>query len=351
MGGRRREMKAVSVVVPCYNVSSYLEKCINHLLQQTIGIENIEIILVDDASTDNGATLDIIMKYEREYRDTVIAVSLEENMRQGGARNIGVSHATGEYLIFCDADDWLMPEALEHLYDAAQEYDADVVEFRIKNVRDHKMQIDTVEKGEGSFLTEIDTEQMRRMFLVWVDERLTLGSQKKLYRLSMLKENKIRFVEHRIFEEPSFVVPVRLFEKRHYFLDEELYICFLSPHSSMRGDWGEHKWDNPHVWRHLVKDLEARGLLKRYYSEMEYLFMSWGFGLSIRMVLQKGYVLTKDELSFLIDMVEEMFPNVRKNKYLMVGQDSWDSLMLTVLDLEITDESVKVINDILNKYV
>ena len=343
-------MKAVSVVVPCYNASNYLEKCINHLLQQTIGVENIEIILVDDASTDNGATLDIIMKYEQEYGDTVIAVSLEKNMRQGGARNIGISHATGEYLIFCDADDWLMPEALEHLYDAAREYDADVVEFRIKDIMDHRIEIDIVEKGKGSFLTEIDTEKKRKEFLLQVDEKLSLGSQKKLYRLSMLKENQIRFVEHRIFEEPSFMVPVRIFEKRHYFLDEELYICFLSPYSSMRGDWGEHKWDNPHVWRHLVNDLEARGLLKEYYSELEYLFMSWGFGLSIRMALQKGYVLTKDELGFLIDMVAEMFPGVRKNKYLREERDPWDSLMLTVLDMEITEESVKVINNILHKY-
>lgn len=343
-------MKAVSVVVPCYNASYYLEKCIDHLLQQTIGVENIEIILVDDASTDNGATLDIIMKYEQEYGDTVIAVSLEKNMRQGGARNIGISHATGEYLIFCDADDWLMPEALEHLYDAAREYGADVVEFRIKDIMDHRIEIDIVEKGKGSFLTEIDTEKKRKEFLVQVDDRLSLGSQKKLYRLSMLKENQIRFVEHRIFEEPSFMVPVRLFEKRHYYLDEELYICFLSPYSSMRGDWGEHKWDNPHVWRHLVNDLEDRGLLKEYYSELEYLFMSWGFGLSIRMALQKGYVLTKDELRFLIDMMAEMFPNIRKNKYLKESQSTWDSLMLTVIDMEITDESVKVINDILGKY-
>lgn len=343
-------MKAVSVVVPCYNASYYLDKCVGHLLQQTIGIENIEIILVDDASTDNGATFDIIMKYEQEYPDTVVVVSLEENMRQGGARNIGISYAAGEYLIFCDADDWLLPEALEHLYGAAKEYDADVVEFRIKNIRDHRIKVNAIEKGDSSFLTEIDTEEARKKFLIQNDERLSLGSQKKLYRLSMLKENQIRFAEHRIFEEPSFMVPVRLFERRHYFLDEALYICFLSPYSSMRGDWGEHKWDNPHVWMHLVKDLKGRGLLAKYYSELEYLFWEWGFGLSIRMALQKGYVLTKEELIFLTDMLLGTFPTVRKNKYFK-KQSAWDSLMLTVLDMEITDESVQVINDILRKYI
>lgn len=344
-------MKKVSVVVPCYNAALYLEKCIEHLIDQTIGVDNIEVILVDDASTDSGATSEIIMKYEQEYPDTIIAVSLEENMRQGGARNIGISYASGEYLIFCDADDWLMPEALEHLYEAAQEYDADVVEFLIKNIRDHGIDIETTEKGNGSFLTEIDTEEKRKKFLIRVDNMLSLGSQKKLYKLSMLKENQIRFVEHRIFEEPSFVVPVRLLEKRHYFLDEALYICYLSPVSSVRGDWGEHKWDNPHVWRHLMNDLDARGLLQKYYAELEYLFMKGAFGLSVRMALQKGYVLMKDELIFLIDMVMQIFPDGKNNMYLKEEQGGWDSLMMKVLDMEITDESVKVINDILKKYV
>ena len=103
-------MKKVSVVVPCYNASMYLDKCLEYLLHQTIGIENIEIILVNDASTDDGATWGLITKYEQNYPDTIIAVNLEENLRQGGARNVGVSYASGEYHIFCDAEDWVLHE-------------------------------------------------------------------------------------------------------------------------------------------------------------------------------------------------------------------------------------------------
>lgn len=344
-------MKAVSVVVPCYNASWYLEKCINHLLKQTIGLDTMEIVLIDDASTDGGATLDIIMKYEHRYPDTIVAVSLKENLRQGGARNVGISYSGGQYLIFCDADDWLMPGALEHLYKAAEEFEADVVECRIKNIKNHRIEVDTIEKGSGSFLSEIVTEEDRRKFLISTDDKLSLGSQKKLYRLSMLKENHIRFVEHRIFEEPSFVVPVRLVEKRHYFLDEELYICFLSPSSSMRGEWGEHKWDNPYVWQHLICELKDRELFWKYYPELEYMFLEWGFGLSVRLILQKGYVLTGEEMSSLIDMTTELFPNIRQNRYRMENQTAWNSLMTTLLDMEITEESIKVINEILRKYV
>lgn len=77
-------MKKVSVVVPCYNAAKYLRKCVEYLLHQTIGIENIEIILVNDASTDDGETWELITEYEIRYPDTIIAVCLEQNLRQGG---------------------------------------------------------------------------------------------------------------------------------------------------------------------------------------------------------------------------------------------------------------------------
>lgn len=92
--------KKVSVVVPCYNAARYLKKCTEYLLCQTIGIENMEVILVDDASTDDGETWKVITEFEARYPDSILAVSLGQNMRQGGARNVGVSYASGEYLVF-----------------------------------------------------------------------------------------------------------------------------------------------------------------------------------------------------------------------------------------------------------
>ena len=83
-------MKKVSVIVPCYNAARYLNKCIDQLLCQTIGINNIEIILVDDASADEGETKKVIQGYEQRFSETITAVFLENNMRQGGARNVGM---------------------------------------------------------------------------------------------------------------------------------------------------------------------------------------------------------------------------------------------------------------------
>lgn len=340
-------MKLVSVVIPCYNAGMYLDKCLHQLLHQTIGMENMEIILVDDASADNGETRRKIMEYEQRFPEIVTAVFLERNMRQGGARNVGVSCAGGEYLCFCDADDWLLEEALEHSYQAAKMYDADVVEFRGENVTERDSFV-KIKNGGGSRLIELDTEEKRKEFLLEVTEQITYGSQQKLYRLSMIHEHRIAFAEHLMFEEPSFVVPVRLYEKRHYFLDEQLYVWYLSSGSTMRSAWEkEHRWDNPRVWLSIIEDLFARGFLQRYHSELEYQFWNWGLGLSLMMLLQKGCTLAKEELKFYVDMTLQLFPAIRQNKYIGHAVTAWDYALLEMLDMEFTDETAKHMNRLL----
>ena len=335
-------MRKVSVIVPCHNVACYLKKCMESLLHQSIGAENMEIILVDDASTDGGKTWDLILGYERRYPDIVMAVSLDRNLRQGGARNVGVSHASGEYLIFCDADDVLLREALEHCYDAAREHDADVVEFLFQNVTDHEAAI-TLEKGTDDQFIEIRTENERKEFLLNINNRLSLGSQKKFYKRSLIQKNQVTFAENLIFEEPSFVVPVRLYEKRHFFLDERIYVYYMSRGSTMRGDWErEHKWDNLKVWVSLMEDLIGRGAFQVYHEELEYLFLEWGFGLSVKMIFTKGGSLTNEEWRTLTGITLGLFPHTRENRYIREAEKSesykvWESALLSLLGMGFTD--------------
>lgn len=347
-----QKQKKMSVVVPCYNVSDYLDRCMKHLLGQTIGIENIEIILVDDASTDNGATWNIIMKYEEQFPDTVIAIQLEHNLRQGGARNAGVSYAGGEYLVFCDADDWMALEALEHIYQKAKEYDADVVEFRSRKVNVY-IDISSFSTTEGSesYLTELDNEEKKKKFYLESTENCSFGCWDKAYRLCMIQENNIRFAEHLICEEPSFTMPVRLYEKKHYFLDELLYFYYMTPGGTVNSNWDNRKLDNLHVWMILMDDLKERGLLQVYYDEMGYMFFRWAFELSVRMLIQKEYALEVNEIQPIVGEILSRFPDIRENPYIKKEQNALVLLMIKVLDMEITGESVQVMDRILRKYI
>ena len=91
----------ISVIVPVYNTESYLKKCIENIINQTF--RNIEIILVDDGSTDTSA--EILADYA--LRDNRIIVIHQENQGLSAARNAGMRSAKGEYIMFVDSDDWI----------------------------------------------------------------------------------------------------------------------------------------------------------------------------------------------------------------------------------------------------
>ena len=103
------EKYKISVIVPIYNVEKYLDKCIGSIIGQTY--KNLEIILVDDGSTDNGLTT--CRQYQKE--DTRIQVIHQENVGLVAARKTGIMKATGEYIAFVDGDDWIEKNTFEIL--------------------------------------------------------------------------------------------------------------------------------------------------------------------------------------------------------------------------------------------
>lgn len=113
-------MAKVSVIVPVYNGKKYINKCVNSILRQTF--KDIEIILVDDGSTDN--TLNILKEYEKRFPNVKVIES--SNLGAGGARNIGLDASHGEYILFVDADDFLREDMVEVLYKNAISNDADI---------------------------------------------------------------------------------------------------------------------------------------------------------------------------------------------------------------------------------
>ena len=111
----------VSVIIPVYNVEKYLRACLDSVVNQTL--RDIEIICVDDGSTDgSGAILD-----EYAEKDSRVKAIHQPNAGAGAARNVGLARATGEYLFFCDPDDWAEPEMLERMYAEASAAKADVL--------------------------------------------------------------------------------------------------------------------------------------------------------------------------------------------------------------------------------
>ncbi|ETP67656.1 hypothetical protein G159_16280 [Planococcus glaciei CHR43] len=137
----------ISVMVAIYNAEKYLEKCIESIINQTYG--NLEIILINDGSTDNSGK--ICEEYKK--KDNRIIVIHKENKGLSDTRNVGLQIATGDFLGFVDSDDWIMPEMYEKLMAICIKYDAEISQCEsftdIKEItKDEKLKVSIMERKE-----------------------------------------------------------------------------------------------------------------------------------------------------------------------------------------------------------
>lgn len=142
----------ISVIVPVYNVESYLGQCLDSILAQTY--RDIELILVDDGSTDGCPQ---ICDAYRE-KDNRVVVFHTENRGLSAARNLGLDHAHGEWIMFVDSDDWVEPDFCRLPYEAAVEHGADLVifEMAIINLHGHTISRDYQKSGIISAETAVE---------------------------------------------------------------------------------------------------------------------------------------------------------------------------------------------------
>ncbi len=120
-------MKKVSIIIPIYNVEEYLEECLVSIEKQDFGLQNIEVILINDGSTDR--SIDIIKKYQLKHSDWHIID--RENKGLSVSRNEGIEMSNAPYIMFLDSDDYLVESAIKEMYQMAIENKSDVVIGRL----------------------------------------------------------------------------------------------------------------------------------------------------------------------------------------------------------------------------
>ena len=193
------ENPVVSVIVPVYNVEPYLPQCLDSIVNQTL--KNIEIICVNDSSTDN--SLNILNHYAE--KDPRIKVVTQPNGGAGAARNRGLSLAAGKYLSFLDSDDFFEPDMLELAYNKAVCDKADFVVFQSDQYyTDRKEFVSvpwTLREKEIPPYTPFNHRQMTdnifKVFVGWAWD--------KLYDREFVEKNHLRFQEQRTSNDMLFV--------------------------------------------------------------------------------------------------------------------------------------------------
>lgn len=286
-------MKKVSVIIPCHNATKWLPQCFLSLVGQTIGIEHIELLFVDDASSDDGKTWAMLEEFERAYPESIGVVRLENNMRQGGARNIALQYASGEYIAFVDADDFVAEQWLEEVYNKAKETDADIVQFEYFYYTDR---IGAVAPGRQIQAEEIyiHSVEERKKFLI--SEKITYGCWNKLYRRTLIVQAGVHYAEHAIYEEPLFVYPLLFFGNRFIIMEKLFYYYRQNNIGTMRNDMKNsdtlamHANVQMQVWE-FMKHTE---FFERYYEEIKLYFLHTYFYETLYFAKQREFQVSME---------------------------------------------------------
>ncbi len=225
-------MKKVSVIIPLYNSEKYIEKTLNSVLSQTY--EDIEIIVIDDGSTDKGG--DIAKGFAEN--DSRIQYFKIENGGPGNARNVGMSKATGEYIGFCDGDDIIQPDMLSKLVFYIEKADADIALCDIFSERDNACFGFPWEDGRAFYGEEIQQRLMASMIGNESDNSTAAplwGSVVRcLFKKDIIEKNKLKLpTEIHFAEDLVFTLNYLKLSKGAVICNEPLYYYVCNESSIM----------------------------------------------------------------------------------------------------------------------
>lgn len=318
-------MIKVSVIVPVYNGEKYIDRCMQCLMKQTLG--EIELILVNDASTDKSAEL--LENWRKQYPDKIRVLCSEINRGAGGARNMGVDLAQGEYIGFVDCDDVIDETMYEKLYQKASEEDCDIVDCAYYEENSGRSVLSYGDDVTG----DLDDEK-RGKIIAGVGYAVT-----KIFRASLLKENGCRIREGVIYEDLDFLIHAALLAKRTGNVNLILYHYKNNEQSSSKSGNEQKKFTD------MLAALEAVDLLKeRFYLG---LFPNSGAGKNILEAMEYAMLscfscaigiclLNQDNSSF------RLTDNLRRLKKMSAGRwKNWQENFY--LDKNMTEENKEIL--------
>lgn len=210
--------KKISVIVPVCNVEMYLEDCIKSIINQTIGFENLELIMVDDGSTDS--SYEIMEKYQKLYNNIKIYRFDTKSGSAGRPRNKGIEMAKGKYLMFSDPDDLFLPNSCEVMLNEIENKKADYVIGNYQNCyEDGTLWEKPVFSKEKYKNFKLNIKDYKNSFFI-----MNSSVCNKIFNSSFIKKIGVKFVEGIPAEDAVFSTYCFMKAKSVYYISDIMYL-------------------------------------------------------------------------------------------------------------------------------
>lgn len=240
---------SVSVIVPVFNVEKYLSRCLDSIISQTL--RNIEIIIVNDGSTDN--SLEIAKLYSKS--DKRIKIISKDNEGLSSARNIGIDNANGKYITFVDSDDWIDKYMIEKLYTKAEEHMCDLAMCLYSREYKHKSRPKILKLQDTIIYDEVSVRKLHRKIVGPFKDELKnpenndalVTAWGKLYKSEIIKDRGVRFIDTSIIGTEDCLFNVYAFKhiKKAILLNRPYYKYWKENNNSLTSVYKkglEEKW-------------------------------------------------------------------------------------------------------------
>lgn len=307
----------ISVIVPVYNVEPYLERCIQSILAQDF--EEYEIVLVNDGTEDDSGK--IAEDFARQYPEKIVYIK-QENKGLGGARNTGILHAKGEYLLFVDSDDYIVPDTLQKVYRKMVEEQADLLLFDYYRISE---QYEVLSRNYGCF-GKVDTFTLETYPGVLFDNPSTWN---KMYHRSLFVDYGIAFPDKVWYEDLRTTAKIYTKARKIVYFREPFY-CYYQRESSIMHTKDCTKYlQIIEAMEDLLQYFKKEGMHDKFETELEFLAVYHLLFFAVVQVnkIDSGSIVQKK----LREYVTEKFPCYKKNVYYQLKFSKKEKMILHLI--------------------
>lgn len=299
-------MAKISVIIPVYNAEKYLNQCISSITNQTM--RDIEIIAINDGSTDN--SLNVLDELSQRYKGK-LKVYTKENGGAGSARNIGIENASGEFIKFVDADDYLKVDILEKMYTIAKEHGVSLVRGNYQTILGPIKMDDKCSWGDINGSQIVDLRQNKDYIVTE-----TPGIGNKLISRDLIGD--LRFPEKTKWEDLAIMPVIIASSEQLFHMDEPVYNYRVNMNTTIKDFINKipNVLDIIKCVENIEIQMKERGLSEEYKSQIESLYILHTLFRIENAMLWVNFPHQKKEIviSSLLSILDTKYPDWQENR-------------------------------------